>query len=175
MGSLAFTEHSLGATGWVYLWSPFWISCSFSSDFGSSGKNCSQEYTQASHFSPHEGRCLLFSFPIDQCPMLKKIKKKITKTFCSVAKLCLTLCDPMDSSLPGFLVLHFLPRFAQTHVHWVSDTIQSSHPLFPPSPPALNLSQNWGLFQWVNSSHQVAKVLELQLQQQSFQFRVDFL
>ena len=85
--------------------------------------------------------------------------------------------QPHDCGTPGFPVLHYLPQFAQTHVHWVSDTIQSSHPLFPPSPPALNLSQNWGLFQWVNSSHQVAKVLELQLQHQSFQwiFRVGFL
>ena len=67
------------------------------------------------------------------------------------------------------------PEFAQTHVHWVSDAIQPFHPLSPPSPPALNLSQHQGLFQWVGSSHQVAKVLELQLQHQSFQwiFRVD--
>ena len=69
---------------------------------------------------------------------------------------------------PGFLVLHCLPKFAQTHVHWVSETIQPSHPLFSPFPPALSLSQHQGLFQWVGSLHQVAKVLELQLQHQSF-------
>ena len=80
---------------------------------------------------------------------------------CSVAKMCLTLRDPMDCSTPGFPVLHYLPEFAQTHVHWVSDTIQPSHPLSPPSPPALNLSQHQGPFQWAGSSHQVAKVLEL--------------
>ena len=76
-----------------------------------------------------------------------------------------------------FPVLHHRPEFAQTHVNWVSDAIQPSHPLSSPSPPALNLSQHQGLFQWVGSSHQVAKVLELQLQYQSFQwiFRVDFL
>jgi len=68
----------------------------------------------------------------------------------------------MDHSTPGFPVLHYLLEFAKTHVHWVSDGIKSSHPLLPPSPPALNLSQHQGLFQWVGSSHQVAKVLELQ-------------
>ena len=95
---------------------------------------------------------------------------------CSVAKLCLTLSDPMDYSTPGFPVLHYLPEFAETHVHWVSDAIQPSHPLSSPS-PAFNLSQHQGLFQWVSSSPQVAKVLELQLWRQSFQrvFRVDFL
>ena len=88
----------------------------------------------------------------------------------SVAKLCLTFCNPIDCSMPGFPVPHYLPEFAQ-----VSDAIQPSHLLWSPS--ALNLSQHQGLFQWFSSSHQVAEVLELQLQQQSFQwiFRVDFL
>ena len=97
---------------------------------------------------------------------------------CSVAKLCLTHCDTMDCSTPGFSVLHYLLEFAQIHVHWVSVTIQPSHhPLLSPSPPALNLSQHVGLFQWVSSSHLVATILELQLPHQSFQwiFRVDFL
>jgi len=89
---------------------------------------------------------------------------------CSVAKLCPTVCDSMDYSMPGFPVLHYLPEFAQTHVHWVSDAIQPSHPWPPPSPLALNLSQQQGLFQWIDSLHQVAKVLELQLQYQSFQW-----
>ena len=79
---------------------------------------------------------------------------------CSVAQLFLTLCDPKDCSTPGFPVLHYLPEFAQTHVHWVHDAIQPSHPLPPPSPPALYLSQHQSLFQWV-FLHQVAKVLEL--------------
>ena len=94
---------------------------------------------------------------------------------CSVAQVCLTLCNPMDCSTPGFLVLHNHLELAQTWVHWVSGAIQSSSPLFPPSPPALSLSQHQGLFQWVSSSHQVAK--ELNLQHQSFQwiFRTDFL
>ena len=93
------------------------------------------------------------------------------------AKSCPTLCDLMNFSAPGFPVLHHFPEFAQTHVHWVSDAIQSSHLLLLPSPPILNLSQRQGLFQWVISSYQVAKVLEFQLRHQSFQriFRVDFL
>ena len=97
--------------------------------------------------------------------------------FNSVAQSCLTLCDPMDCSTPGFPVHHQLPEFTQIHVHWVSDAIQPTHPLSSPSPPDLNLSQHQGLFQWVSSSHQVAKVLELQLQHQSFQwiFRIDFI
>ena len=78
------------------------------------------------------------------------------------------LCDPMDCSTPGFPVHHQLPELAQTHVHW-GDAIQpSSHPLLPPSPPSFNPSQHQGLFQWVSSSHQLAKVLELQLQHQLF-------
>ena len=90
---------------------------------------------------------------------------------------CPTLCDPMDHSTPGLPVHHQLPEFTQTHVHWVSDAIQPSHPLSSPSPPAFNLSQHQGLFKWVSSSHQVAKVLEFQLQHQSFQWtlRTDLL
>ena len=81
--------------------------------------------------------------------------------FSSVAQLCPTLCNPMDCSTSGFPVLHHLPELAQTHVHWVGDAIQQSHPLSSPSPPAFNLSQDQGLFQWVSSSHQMTKVLEL--------------
>ena len=78
------------------------------------------------------------------------------------------LCDPMDCSTPDLSVHHQLPGFIQTHVHWVGDAIQPSHPLTSPSPPAFNLSQHQGLFTWASSSHQVAKVLEFQLQHQSF-------
>ena len=81
----------------------------------------------------------------------------------SVAQSCPTLCDPMNPSTPGLPVHHQLPEFTQTHVHRVSDAIQPSHPLSSPSPPAPNPSQHQGLFQWVNSSHEVAKVLEFQL------------
>ena len=82
------------------------------------------------------------------------------------------LCDPMDCSTPGFPVHHQLLELTQTHVHPVGDAIQPSHPLSSPSPPAFNLSQHQGLFQWVSSSHQSAKVLELQLLHQSFQWIV---
>ena len=95
----------------------------------------------------------------------------------NVSQLCPTLLDPMNRNTPGLPVHHQLPEFTQTHVHWIGDAIQSSHPLFSPSPPALNLSQHQGLFKWVSSSHQVAKVLEFQLQHQSFQWtpRTDLL
>ena len=89
---------------------------------------------------------------------------------CSVAQWCLALCNPVDCSTPGFPVLHYLLEFAQSHVHRVDDAIPPSHPLSPPSPPALSLSQPQGLFQWVGSLHQVARVLELQLQHLSFQW-----
>ena len=99
-----------------------------------------------------------------------------------MAKSCLTLCDPTNVRTAGFPGLHYLQELAQSLVHWVSDAIQPSHPLSSPSPPAFNLSQHQGLFQWVSSLHQVAQVLELQLQQQSFQwifrmisFRIDWL
>ena len=101
----------------------------------------------------------------------------ITKHICcSVAQSCPTLCDPMDCSMPGLSVLHHLPELAQTHVHWVGDAIQSSHPLLSPT-PALKLSQHQGLSQRVGCSHQEVKILELQLQHQLFQwiFRTDFL
>ena len=80
----------------------------------------------------------------------------------SVAQSCPTLSGSMDRRKPGFLVHHQLLELAQTHVHWVSDAIQPSHPQLSPSPPAFNLSQHQGLFQWVSSSHQVAKGLEFQ-------------
>ena len=78
----------------------------------------------------------------------------------------------MDRSMPGLPIHHQLPEFTQTHVHWVGDAIQPSHPLMSPSPPAFTLSHHQDLFQWVSSSYQVAKVLEFQLQHQSFQWMV---
>ena len=97
--------------------------------------------------------------------------------FSSVAQSCLTLWDPMNHSTPSLPVHHQLPEFTQTHVHRVTDAIQSSHPLSSPFLPAFNLSQPQGHFQWVCFSHQVGKILALQLQHQSFQwvFRTDFL
>ena len=109
---------------------------------------------------PHTSLHLLFSFVLIQLPS------------------CVWLFETlMDCSTPVFLVLHYLPEFAQTHVHWVSDAIQPSHPLSSPSLPTFNHSLHQGLFQWVDSLHEVAKVLEFQLQHQSFKwiFRTDFL
>ena len=83
----------------------------------------------------------------------------------SVAQSCLTHCDPMDCSTPGLPVYHQPLEFTQTHVHWVGDAIQPSHPLSSPFPPAFNLSQHQDLFKWVSSSHQVAK-------DQSFSFSI---
>ena len=103
-------------------------------------------------------------------------------TLSSVGQPCLILSDPMNRSTPGFPVHHQLPEFTQTHAPWVGDAIQPSHPPSSPSPPAHNPSQHQGLFQWINSSHEVAKLLEFQLQHQSFHehpgltsFRMDWL
>ena len=103
--------------------------------------------------------------------------------FNSVSQSCLTLCDPMNWSTPGLPVHHHLPEFIQTHVHWVGDAMQPSHSLSSPSPPAPNPSQHQSLFQGVNPSHEVAKVLEFQLQHHSpskghpglISFRMDWL
>ena len=88
---------------------------------------------------------------------------KYSVQFSSVTQSCSTLCDPMNRSTLGLPVHHQLPEFTQTHVHRVRDAIQPSHPLSSPSPPAPNPSQHQSLVQWVNSSHEVAKVLEFQL------------
>ena len=91
--------------------------------------------------------------------------------FSSVAQSCLTLWDSMDCSMPGFPVHNQLPELAQTHVHWVSDAIQPSHSLSSPSSPAFNFADHQGLYQRVSSLHQLTKVLEIQLQLQSFQWK----
>ena len=100
---------------------------------------------------------------------MKRYLTSLRIQFSSVAQLSPTLCDPMNRSTPGLPVHHQLPEFTQTQAHWVSDAIQSSHPLSSPSPPAPNPSQHQSLFQWVNFLHEVAKVLEFQLQHHSFQ------
>ena len=97
----------------------------------------------------------------------KKNENKMLLSSAQFTQLCPTLCNSMNRSMPGLPVHHQLPKFTQTQVHWVSDAIQPSHPLSPLSPPAFNLSQHQRLFKWVSSSHQVAKVLEFQLQHQS--------
>ena len=95
-----------------------------------------------------------------------------TVQFSSAARSCPTLGNPMDWSTPGLPVHHQLPEFAPTHVRQVGDAIQPSHPLSSPSPPAFSLAQHQGLFQWVSSSNQMAKILEFQLQHQSFQWKI---
>ena len=104
-------------------------------------------------------------------------REKQISQFSSVTQSYPTLCNPMNCSMPGLPVHHQLPESTQSHVHCVGDAIQPSHPLSSPSLPAFNPSQHQGLFQWVSSSHQVAKVLEFQLQHQSFQWtpRTDLL
>ena len=126
---------------------------------------------------------VLYSFPSVGGGVILGLLSNFTSVqFSSVAQSCPTPCDPMNCSTPGLPVHHQLPEFTQTLVHRVGDVIQPSHPLSSPSPPDPNPSQHQGLFQWVNFSHEVAKVLEFQLQHQSFSehpglisFRMDWL
>ena len=110
--------------------------------------------------------CLLFPSAYENC-IYTIVVQSLSRAW---------LCNSMDCSKQGLPIPHHLPEFTQVHDHWVSDAIQPSHPLLSPSPPAPNPSQHQGLFKWVNSSHEVTKVLEFQLQHQSFQwiFRVHF-
>jgi len=121
-----------------------------------------------------DGDC---SHEIKRCLLLGRKAMTNLVQFSSVAQSCPILCNPINHNTPGLPVHHQLPEPTQTHVHWVSDAIQPSHPLSSPSLPALNLFQHQGLFKWVSSSHQVAKVLEFQLQHQSLQWtpRTDLL
>ena len=132
---------------------------------------CYEEYFELSPRSCFQRMCC-FVFIIPNLMIMLGSFSSVS----SVTQLCLTLCNLMDCRTPDFPVLHQLPELAQTHVHRVGDAIQPSHPLLSPS-PAFSLSQHQGLFKWVSSLHQVAKVLEFQLQHQSFQwiFRTDLL
>ena len=118
------------------------------------------------------------SLCVSKFSLVKRIPIRLDSVqFSSAAQSCPTLCNPMYCSMPGLPVHHQLPESTQAHVHWVGDAIQPFHPLSSPSPPALNRSQPQSLFKWISSLHQVAKVLEFQLQHQSFQWtpRTDFL
>ena len=101
--------------------------------------------------------------------LVDKLSNILSDQIRSVAQSCPTLCDPMNRSTPGLPIHHQLPECTETHIHRVSDAIQPSHPLSSPSPPAPNPSQHQSLFQSVNSSHEVAKVMEFQLKHHSFQ------
>ena len=107
------------------------------------------------NFIANTGKGVLFLPPSDA--YIRSFLYLLSIQFSSVAQSCPTLCDPMNCSTPGLPVQHQLPEFTPTHVHWVSDAIQSSHPLSSCSPPAPNPSKHQSLFQWVNSSHEVAK------------------
>ena len=134
--------------GQLYVLDPLWMTSS-------------QTCVLGEHFVLHS--------PVSAHWGLAHITKGTSVQFNSVTRSCLTLWDPMNHSTPGLPVHHQLPESTQIHFHWVGDAIQPSYPLSSP-PPALNLSQHQGLFQWVSSLHQVAKVLEFQLQHQSFQW-----
>ena len=124
-------------------------------------------FTLFMHYSPDLCKHLYVHFS----KVLGKVLIYILLRYCccSAAQLCPILCEPMDCSTPGLPVHHHLQELSQVHIHGVGDAIQPSHPLLFPSPPAFSLSQDHGFFQLVKSLHQVAKVLELQLQSQSFQ------
>ena len=114
----------------------------------------------------HECECSSVSFCPQNCPV--SVDSICAKDFCFLCGgVCcsVALWDPRDCSTPGFPVLHYLLEFTQTHVHWVSHAIQPSHPLPPPSPPALSLSQHRSIFQGASSSHQVAKVFAFKMQE----------
>ena len=145
------------------------VCCSMSSS------NCC--FLTCIQISQEAGQVIWYSHLIKKFPGFVVVHTVKSFQFSSVVQSSPTPCDPMNCSTPGLPVHHQLLEFTQTHVHWVGDAIQPSHPLSSSFPPALNLSQHQGLFKWVSSSHQVAKGLELQLQHQSFQwiFRTDFL
>ena len=129
---------------------------------------CSKSMSHTHPPTPHVYMHALFSLNIllslDTILIKNKILSlKLVSCFSSVTQLCPTLCNPMNCSTSGLPVHHQLPEFTQTHVHWVGDAIQLSHLLLSPSPPASNPFQHQSLFQWVNSWHEVAKVLEFQL------------
>ena len=119
----------------------------------------------------------LYSANLQYCEIAAYDKLHFCCYCCWLTQLHLTLCDPLDCSTPDFPIHHHLLEFGQTHVHWVSDAIQPSRPQPSPSPPAFNRAQHQGLFQWVCSLYQVAKILELYPQNKSLQciFSIDFL
>ena len=127
------------------------------------------QWTLSSHLNEIHKSWFHVWFPLKKASVIPQIKNpKVPNLFSSVqfssvSQSCPTLCDTMNCSTPGLPVHRQLLEFTQTHVHWVDDAIQPSHPLSSPSPPAPSPSQHQTLFQWVNSSHEVAKVLEFQL------------
>ena len=144
------SKHSVvnfyGLANFVGLFQPFW---------GSGG-----DFQELSHSTLGLWwSALELLWPLRVCHLAYKcVTMRVSVQFSSVSQLCLTFCNPMDCSTPGFSVHHQLPELAQTHVHWVGDAIQPCYPLSSPSPPVFHLSHHQGLYQWVSSSHQVAKL-----------------
>ena len=129
--------------------------------------NCSPSDPRGLHYALSEPTNVIY-LPLSlYCIYTNCAKVMVVNSVQSLSPI--QFCNPMNRSRPGLPVHHQLPEFTQTHIHWVSDAIQPSHPLSSPSPPAPDPSQNQSLFQWVNSSHEVAKVLEFQLQHHSFE------
>ena len=125
-------------------------------------------------FEPEHKRCVMLYHTLNTFSTTDfKHILRCSVQFSWVDQSCPTLCDPMNRSTPFLPVHHQLPESTQTQVHWVGDAIQPSHPLSSPSPPALNLSQHQGLFKWVNSSNQEARVLEFQYQSFKWTPRTD--
>ena len=133
------------------------VSCAFSSwapEGALLGSGCSSWLLDSTHYIS------ILSFPEAYCRgqlscdgLMAEIFFTYWYQFSSVSQSCPTLCKPMDSSMPGLPIHHQLQEFTRTHIHWVSDVIQPSHPLLSPSPPTFNLSEHQGLFKWVSSSH----------------------
>ena len=136
-------------------------------------ENCVKETV----WQPNQYLLIQFNHHIAYFTLFKHHLFHFWNSFSSVAQSCPNVCDLMDCSTPGLPVHHQLPESTQNQVHRVGDAIQPSHPLSSPSPPAFNRSQHRGFFRWVSSSHEVAKVLEFQLQHQCFQWtpRTDLL
>ena len=157
-------SHSL----WPYRLKPARLHCPW--DFPGKNTAVGCHFLLQGIFQTQGSNLHVLHWHVDSLPLSNHRNPNLYFQFSSVTQSCLTLCDPMSCSMPGLLVHHQLPEFTQTHVHQVSDAIQPSHPLSSPSPPAPNPSEHHSLFHRVNSSHEVAKVLEFQLQHQSFQW-----
>ena len=173
---MSITTHSFSSQ-WTVLFTIHGLSCppSFSLKAASGPPQILAKYWELQEVNPSLG-----TWPDSNEPCMLNVKYLCIVPLHKISVQLLShvqFCDPMDCSMPGLPVYHQLLEFTQTHIHWVSDAIQPSHPLSSPSPPTFNLSQHQDLFKWVSSLHQVARVLEFQLQYQSFQWtpRTDLL